>query len=91
MAKSDFLKGWRGNTVTPGAQNKWTMAEGSSLSECERNALKSGRIVSHDKITSLKKLFVMDEQGYLWSIIVKSDDVKRMVSNLSNVGFETIL
>lgn len=91
MVKSDFLKTWRGNAATPGAQNQWGRAQGSSLSECEKSALLSGRIVTHNKLTPFKKLFVMDEQGDLWSIIIKTDDFKRLVSNLSDVGFEAVV
>jgi hypothetical protein len=90
MSKSQFLKNWRGSALAPGAQNQWGRAEGSSLSEREKKALRSGHIVTHDKLTLLKKLFVMDEQDNLWSIIIKTDDLKMLVSNLCDVGFESI-
>ena len=91
MSKSKFLETWRGKALAPGAQNQWGRAEGSSLTEYERNALRSGRIATHDKVTPLKKLFVMDEQDNLWSIIIKGDDLKMIVSNLCDVGFESVV
>lgn len=91
MLKSEFLKNWRGSALAPGVQNQWVRAEGSSLSDCEKNALSRGRIITHDKLFPFKKIFAMDEQSNLWSIIIKDAHMTPLVSALCNVGFESVV
>ena len=87
MLKSEFLESWRGNALTPGTQNQFGKAEGSSLTDRERDALSGGKIVTRDKQSFLKKLFVMDEKGNLWSIIVAKDHLAILVAALCSIGF----
>ena len=88
--KKDFLKAWRGKgSLYAGAQNQWNPATCSSLSDEEKNALKEGKVIQKPKkFTCLTKLFVMDETGSYWSIIIANVDLDEMVKILQEKGFQ---
>lgn len=84
--KTEFLKNWRGAT-TYGQQGQWVQAQGSSLNESEVQTLNDGGIVRHPKGKSLTKLFVRDEEGTLWSVIVHNIHLTKLENDLEKVGY----
>ena len=84
--KEDFLKNWRG-PATFGKQNQWVPAQGSSLDEQELKTLNAGGVVEKQKNDSLTKLFVRDEEGKLWSVIVLNIHLADLENCLKEVGY----
>ena len=84
--KEKFLINWRGAN-TFGHQNQWAKAQGSSLSENELKVLNQGGIVRHQKNKSLTKIFVKDEKGNMWSVIVHVLHQTSLEKDLKNAGF----
>jgi hypothetical protein len=84
--KKDFLRSWRGSN-TYGQRNQWVQAQGSSLTETELATLDSEGIVKHAKGKSLTKIFVRDEDGNLWSVIVHNVHLTALENELKNVGY----
>ena len=85
--KKNFLKNWRG-PVAYGKQNQWTRAQGSSLKDNELETLDAGGIVKHPKDKNTTKIFVRDEEGNLWSVIVKNVDLTVLENDLKGVGYK---
>jgi len=84
--KENFLKNWRG-PATFGKQNQWMPAQGSSLDEQELKTLNAGGVVEKEKTKTLTKLFVRDEEGKLWSVIVRNIHLTALENNLKEVGY----
>ena len=85
--KEEFLKTWRG-PVNYGKQNQWSEAQGSSLSNKDQKVLKSGGVVLHPKPGSLTKVFVRDESGHLWSVIIHNAYLDALEKKLKEVGYQ---
>ena len=84
--KKEFLQNWRGSAIF-GQQNQWARAQGSSLEEDELMTLDAGGVVKKQKGNSLTKLFVRDEEGNMWSVIVRNVDLAVLENNLKEVGY----
>ena len=84
--KENFLKNWRG-PATFGKQNQWARAQGSSLKDGELKTLEAGGVVEKPKTKSLTKLFVRDEEGNLWSVIVCNTELTALENELKSVGY----
>jgi hypothetical protein len=85
--KKVFLENWRGST-TYGLENQWAKAQGSSLTEGEVKILNEGGIVKHAKGKSLTKIFVRDEEGSLWSVIVHNLHLASLEDDLKKIGYQ---
>ena len=84
--KKSFLETWRGVAIF-GKQNQFAQAQGSSLTEGEVKILNEGGVVHHPKGKSLVKVFVSDEDGNLWSVIVHVIHLGALEKDLRNVGY----
>jgi len=85
--KKEFILSWRGNSLFSGQQSNWVQAQGSSLSDKDKQALAKGAIVEHPKTRELTKVFARDEDGNLWSVIVHNLHLTTLENQLKNVGF----
>ena len=84
--KKAFLTSWRGIAIF-GKQNQFALAQGSSLTEGEVKILSEGGVIQHPKGKSLVKVFVSDEDGNLWSVIVHVIHLEALERDLRNVGY----
>jgi hypothetical protein len=88
MSKVKFFKNWGGSAITPRITNKWVQAEGSSLSADEWEMLKNCQIVLHRKPDKLfTKIFALDEQKKLWSVVVNNQNLAKLQDELMKIGF----
>ncbi|MBR4634039.1 hypothetical protein IKO50_03670 [bacterium] len=85
--KEDFLKNWRGKSLCIGDQTRWQSADGSSLTDGEKEVLNKSGVVFHPKGKRLTKLFVMDENSKKWSIIVANIYLDELKEELQKRGF----
>jgi len=84
--KKEFLENWNGTTAD--GRNKWSnKATGSSLSKKEEDALKAGIIVKKEKTEFITKIFVLDEDGHLWSVIIDNRRLAALEDALKEVGY----
>lgn len=90
MVKKNFLSSWIGEELFGSdCPNKWKSANGSSLSEIERRNLLNGHVVIRPKKDKrLSKIFVMDELNELWALIIATDTVDDIKSQLRAVGYK---
>jgi len=86
--KENFLENWRGRSLYIGDQTQWHLADGSSLTNGEKEILNKSGVVFHPKGKHLTKLFVMDESSKKWSIIVANLNLDSLKEELQNVGFQ---
>ena len=83
MSKREFLLNWEGSCA-----EHWSEAEGSSLKKTEWKNLHNGGIVVHPKKGCRKsKLFAVDEEGNLWSLIIDDQRLDRLKKDLQIVGY----
>lgn len=85
--KKDFLESWRGSNAY-GQRNQWTRAQGSSLTKTELAILDAEGVVKHAKGEHQTKIFVRDEDGNLWSVIVHNVHLTVLENELRNVGYQ---
>ena len=85
--QEQFLRDWRG-PGDYGRPNQWSEAQGSSLSNKDKNVLKCGGVVFHQKPGSLTKVFVRDESGHLWSVIIHNVHLDALEKKLKEVGYQ---
>ncbi len=85
--KKNFLENWRGS-VSYGKQNQWRQAQGSSLEERELEVLNAGGVVMHPKDKNTTKVFARDEDGNLWSVIVRNVHLASLENELKSVGYK---
>jgi len=84
--KTEFLKNWRGS-ATFGQQNQWKRAQGSSLKPDEVKTVNAGGIARHPKSKTQTKVFVQDDEGNLWSVIVLNVHLAALEADLKKVGY----
>lgn len=86
MTKKQFLEKWVGPKV--GAERvKWRRAEGSSLSEGERERLKKGSTIFHHKPAGDTKIFVSDESGDIYAVALGDVYIPLLKLELKAHGF----
>jgi len=84
--KKEFLENWSGTTAD--GRNKWSnKATGSSLSKKDEEALKAGIIVKKVKTKFITKIFVLDEDDRLWSVIIDNCLLDALEDDLKEVGY----
>ena len=92
MEKKILLTNWRGRLVDARNQNQWRHAIGSSLDDDDKEILNEGGIVSRPKGVYYVKLFAMDEEKQLYSIIVSVEsELPNLIASMGEVGFVTVL
>ena len=92
MEKKILLTNWRGRLVDARNQNQWRHAIGSSLDDDDKEILNEGGIVSRPKGGYYVKLFAMDEENQLYSIIVSVEsELPNLIASMGEVGFVTVL
>ena len=79
--KKNFLETWRASTGF-GQQKQWVQAQGSSLNQKEIKTLDAGGVVEHPKSKGLTKVFVKDETGQLWSVIIRNVYLEHLENGL---------
>lgn len=89
MGKKEFIASWRGNDSFGSQQpNVWRKAQGSSLSQYEITCLHAGMAVMHPKrFSDMTKIFVMDEIGDIYSVIVQNKKLEELKKDLIDVGY----
>jgi hypothetical protein len=85
--KKKFLESWTGGTNSFGQCEKFQRAEGSSLSQRQKDVVNSGGVASHGKGSRDTKVFVEDEDHNMWSVTVKNSHLADLHSQLKGVGY----
>ena len=70
-----------------GQCEKFQEAQGSSLSESERNVVYNGGIAFHSKGSRDTKVFLVDEDHNMWSVTVKNSHLTDLKKKLKEVGY----
>ena len=89
MGKKDFLGTWKGR-ISHGQSEKWGRSSGTSLQVTEQNKLSAGKIVVHAKkgtLPALSKVFVKDEEGSLYSLIILTTGLESLKKELYEKGW----
>ncbi len=74
--------------IDANTQNRWKLAEGSSLKPKEWNLLNEGEVIRHAKCVGCEKLFAKDEDNQLWSVIVNiGNELDSLLQGLRTAGF----
>jgi len=85
--KKKFLENWTGGVNSFGQSEKFKGAQGSSLSENEKDVVNTGGIAFHKKGSRDTKVFVEDENHNMWSVTVKNAHLADLKSKLVEVGY----
>ena len=79
MDKKIFTR-WHG-VLIPLPNDVWSNAEGSSLSEKQKQTAARGGVISHRKSPANVKFFASDSHGQLMSCIVSIVELERLAQN----------
>ena len=85
---SNFLEKWRGPMSHDGTQEKWKPASATSLSDNKKQSLRNGgAFFKRPKGTSMTKVFVCDDVGIFWSVIVPNYILDELEDDLKTNGW----
>ena len=85
--KRNFLENWTGGVNSFGQSERFKGAQGSSLSDGERNVVNTGGIAFHKKGGRDTKVFLEDENHNMWSVTVKNTRLADLKLKLMEVGY----
>lgn len=99
MNKGDFLESWSGPSfgLTKNKVLKWKSSGneeskmkvfGSSLTPADEKVLNAGGVVCHKKPVLYTKVFVKDEKGLLWSVVIPNEALPSLMLALKDVGYK---
>ena len=86
---SNFLENWRG-PISDGTQEKWKPASATSLSDDQKQSLRDGYIFEKPKGAFITKVFVCDESGIFWSVIIPNYLLEPLKDDLETNGWHRI-
>ena len=85
--KKKVLEDWTGKFNSFGQCEQFRRAEGSSLSEEEREFVMSGGVAFHKKGSRDTKVFVLDEDNNMWSVTVNNVRLAALKQKLKEAGY----